>query len=111
VGPQDSLPEGARIRLKANIALHRLPHEDNRHYAGVVLAALKRYGAIVVDRATVPTLYAQKDAVHGLLVGNELQSLRLSDFEVVRLPSRLHAQSGGSEPGEQGAGGAGSVAG
>jgi hypothetical protein len=107
VGPQDSLPEGARIRLKANVTLPRLPHEDNRHSADVVLAALKRYGAIVVDRATVPTLYAQKDAVHGLLTGNELQSLRLSDFEVVRLPGRLQVQTGS----EQDEGTAGSVAG
>jgi hypothetical protein len=99
-GPQDSLPEGARIRLKAGVRLGRLPGGDSRRYAEVVLTALKRYGAIVVDRSAVPTLYAQKDAVAGLLVGNELQSLRLSDFEVVRLPGRLHQSV--AEQGEAG---------
>lgn len=94
-GPRGSLPEGARIRLRAGVHLGRLPGGDSRRSANVVLTALKRYGAIVVDRSTVPTLYAQKDAVGGLLVGNELQSLRLSDFEVVRLPARLHQAPGG----------------
>lgn len=101
-GARGSLPEGARIRLRADVDLGHLPGGDSRRNANVILTALKRYGAIVVDRSTVPTLYAQKDAVSGLLVGNELQSLRLSDFEVVRLPARLHAT-----PNEQGeAGGA-----
>ena len=89
-GPADSLPEGARIRLHAGVHLGRLPGGESRGNANIVLTALRRYGAIVVDRSRVPTLYAQKDAVGGLLVGNELQSLRLSDFEVVRLPARLH---------------------
>lgn len=96
-GPRGSLPEGARIRLRAGVHLGHLPGGDSRRNANVVLSALKRYGAIVVDRSTVPTLYAQKDAVSGLLVGNELQSLRLSDFEVVRLPARLQLA-----PNEQG---------
>lgn len=98
-GPRGSLPEGARIRLRAGVRLGRLPGGDSRRNANVILGALKRYGAIVVDRSTVPTLYAQKDAVGGLLAGNELQSLRLSDFEVVRLPARLHGA-----PSEQGEG-------
>jgi hypothetical protein len=106
VGPQGSLPEGARIRLRAGVTLGRLPFGDSRRYAEVVLNALRRYGAIVVDRATVPTLYAQKDAVSGLLAGNELQSLRLSDFEVVRLPGRL-SQAAGERDEARGAGVAG----
>jgi hypothetical protein len=106
-GPAGSLPEGARIRLRAGVHLGHLPGGDSRRNADVVLAALRRYGAIVVDRSTVPTLYAQKDAVGGLLVGNELQSLRLSDFEVVRLPARLHmAPSEQGETGEAPAGAA-----
>jgi hypothetical protein len=47
------------------------------------------YGAIVVDRASVPTLYAQRGAVSDRLVGNELQGLTLDDFEVVTLPPLL----------------------
>ena len=89
VGPEDSLPEGARIRLRPGVSLSGLASGQS-HYADVVLAALRTYGAIVVDRATVPTLYAQRNAVNGLLSSNELQSLHLSDFEVVRLPELLH---------------------
>jgi hypothetical protein len=92
VGPEDSLPEGARIRLKPNARLTG-PRGAQLHYANIVLAALIKYGAIVVDRATVPTLYAQRDAVNGMLDGTELSSLRLSDFEVVRLPTMQHVAS------------------
>jgi hypothetical protein len=88
VGPEGSLPEGARIRVKQGVTLTGLTGTRLR-YADVVLAALKKYGAIVVDRSTVPTLYAQRDAVGGLLSGDELHSLSLADFEVVQLPSLL----------------------
>jgi hypothetical protein len=94
VGPEDSLPEGARLRLKPGVTLPGVSGA-RLHYADVVLAALAKYGAIVVDRSTVPTLYAQRDAVSGMLNGEELRSLRLSDFEVVHLPSPLHLTSQG----------------
>jgi hypothetical protein len=94
VGPEDSLPEGAHIRLKPGVTLDGITGA-RLHYADIVLAALKKYGAIVVDRSTVPTLYAQRDAVGGLLNGEELRSLRLSDFEVVQLPQLLHMTSEG----------------
>jgi hypothetical protein len=90
VGPEGSLPEGARLRLKPGVRLAGVTGKQ-LHYADVVLAALAKYGAIVVDRSTVPTLYAQRDAVGGLLDGSELRSLRLSSFEVVTLPKLLHA--------------------
>jgi hypothetical protein len=89
VGPEGSLPEGARLRLKPGVALNGLSGKQ-LHYADVLVAALQKYGAIVVDRSTVPTLYAQRGAVNGLLDGSELRSLRLSDFEVVALPKLLH---------------------
>jgi hypothetical protein len=95
VGSEGSLPEGARIRLRPGVSLTGLSGAQLR-YANVVLAALRQYGAIVVDRATVPTLYAQRDAVNGLLSGAELRSLRLSDFEVVRLPTPLHVTPEGA---------------
>jgi hypothetical protein len=98
VGPEDSLPEGARIRLKQGVTPTGLAGTQ-LHYAEVVLAALRKYGAIVVDRSTVPTLYAQRDAVAGLLSGAELRSLRLSDFEVVRLPALLHTTPEGEATG------------
>jgi len=54
---------------------------------------LRTYGAIVVGRAAVPTLYAQRDVTSSMLIGDELQSLRLTDFEVVQLPSELQYPS------------------
>ncbi len=97
-GRPNSLPEGARIRLKADITLP--PPRDPRNgklikltpsqqrLADAIVAALRTYGAIVVDRAAVPTLYAQRDVTAGLIRGNELQGLRLEDFEVVELGRR-----------------------
>ncbi|MCW2792561.1 MAG: hypothetical protein JWO76_1659 [Nocardioides sp.] len=94
-GRTTSLPEGARIRLKANVVLPqpvdprtgrtiRLTAQQQR-LADAIVACLRTYGAIVVDRAAVPTLYAQRDVTSGLIRGNELQGLRLDDFEVMRL--------------------------
>lgn len=88
-GLTNSLPEGARIRLRANFVMNRVPNGANRRMADAVVAALVKYGAIVVDRAAVPTLYAQKDVAARYFQGNELQSLHLSDFEVVALPPRI----------------------
>lgn len=97
-GRPNSLPEGARIRLKADITLP--PPRDPRNgklikltpsqqrLADAIVATLRTYGAIVVDRAAVPTLYAQRDVTAGLIRGNELQGLRLDDFEVVDLGRR-----------------------
>jgi hypothetical protein len=90
-----SLPEGARIRLKRDVVLPPPvdPHTGKRikltkqqqRLADAIVACLRTYGAIVVDRAAVPTLYAQRDVTDGLLTGNELQGLTLDDFEVLPL--------------------------
>jgi hypothetical protein len=148
IGRDTSLPEGARIRLKPGVTLrsldgrytdprcddplfglrtarrpvlcrrYRFPSRTNRRAADAIVTALRRYGAIVVDRSNVPTLYAKLNAGWGdvlrnadgdlldssgapfpagstghhgtpLLRGDEVQALRLTDFEVVRLPT-LH---------------------
>ncbi len=136
LGPARSLPEGARLRLKADAATRALraagrlrtsdpavvdPAEVNRsnplvssstierddsslagdgstgrldtvreRSARAIVRALREYGAIVVDRADAPTLYAQSNYDYGrLLYGNELGELRLSDFEVVDLGREL----------------------
>jgi hypothetical protein len=60
-GPSASLPEGARIRLRSSFQLRRVPAGANPRAAEAIVAALKRYGAIVVDRARVPTLFAQQN--------------------------------------------------
>ena len=97
-GEANSLPEGARIRLKADVVPERprdprtgkpirLTAQQQRMSDAIVLT-LRTYGAIVVDRAEVPTLYAQRDVTADLIQGNELQGLTLDDFEVVQLGQR-----------------------
>jgi hypothetical protein len=88
VGSEKSLPAGARIRLKGK-ALKSRPKGDSRASEEAILVALRRYGAIVVDRASVPTLYAAAGTPADLLKEDELKWLDLSDFEVVRLPKVL----------------------
>jgi hypothetical protein len=51
-----------------------------------ILTALREYGAIVVDRAAVPTLYAPRGMPSRLIRGDELDWLDVDDFEVVQLP-------------------------
>lgn len=97
-GTKTSLPEGARIRLKSDVILPapRDPitgkriklNKQQQRMADAIVAALRTYGAIVVDRALVPTLYAQRGATAGLLQGNELRGLRMEDFEVVNIGER-----------------------
>ncbi|MBB6627272.1 hypothetical protein H5V45_08050 [Nocardioides sp. KIGAM211] len=105
-GRSTSLPEGARIRLKVDIVMPKpvdprtgkvikLTAQQQR-LADAIVACLRTYGAIVVGRAAVPTLYAQRDVTSGLLRGNELQGLRLDDFEVVQM-GRLHRYPPDSE--------------
>jgi hypothetical protein len=80
-----SLPEGARMRLKAAYRTRKLPGGANRRSAEAIITALRTYGAIVVDRSITPTLYARRSNDYGgLLLGNELQGIRLSDLEVVQ---------------------------
>jgi hypothetical protein len=147
-----SLPEGARIRLRPDryddlVSIATCPSDDlrdaegqprndcipprtNRRAARAILEALRRYGAIVVDRSRTPTLYAKLNADWGailrgpdgrvlradgrtplarsvarldnqgtpLLRGNEVQFLRLSDFEVLRLGEVLKFPPLGDTP-------------
>jgi hypothetical protein len=97
-GATDSLPEGARLRLNANVTIP--PNSKTFHLttgqrqeASALLYTLRNYGAIVVDRAAVPTLYAQQGVTSPLLVGNELQFLKLSDFSVIQLPQEYQYPS------------------
>lgn len=90
LGRSASIPEGARIRLRAGVRLPSVPGGANRRSAQTILTALKRFGAIVVDRSAVPTLYAKRNFAYStLLAGNEVQGLTLNDFEVVTLPKLL----------------------
>jgi hypothetical protein len=89
LGSPRSLPAGARIRLRSSVDFEdRLGKVKGarRRSADAILQALRQYGAIVVDRSIVPTLYAPKGISNELVDGNELSNLKLGDFEVVRLP-------------------------
>lgn len=96
-GRATSLPQGARLRLKADVMLRRGVDPvtgdkikltaQQRRVGDAIVAALRTYGAIVVDRAAVPTLYAQRDTAASVMTGNELQGMTLDDFEVVSLGS------------------------
>jgi hypothetical protein len=124
-GATASLPEGARLRLKSGVSLssllRTLPGGTDRRATSIIYTALRTYGAIVVDRSAVPTLYAQLTTdwttplrdrrgiatapdgstelplgernnarfVTPLMRGGEVSGLRLSDFEVIRLPPEL----------------------
>lgn len=59
---------------------------DRKISAESILVALREYGAIVVDRSVVPTLYAPKGTSRRVIRGNELSWLSLDDFEVIELP-------------------------
>jgi hypothetical protein len=97
-GRTSSLPEGARIRLKANVKVPapvdpvtgkkiRMTAQQRR-MSDAIVAALRTYGAIVVDRAAVPTLYAQRDVTSDMIAGNELLGLHMEDFEVTDIGQR-----------------------
>lgn len=86
VGRRSSLPAGARIRLRANVDEKRVLKGVKHRSAGAILSALRTYGAIVVDRAAVPTLYAPLGTSPKLVGANDLQGINLSDFEVMALP-------------------------
>jgi hypothetical protein len=100
VGDERSLPEGARIRLRPGVRVEP-PPGTSRAVTEAIVRALRTYGAIVVDRAAVPTLYAQKDVTARLIRGDELQGLHLDDFEVMPL-GRRHAYPPGPEQEDRG---------
>jgi len=95
-GPFKSVPEGARLRLRNDFRIiidNRLAkNRQERRAAGLIVDALQRFGAIVVDRSAAPTIFAQRNANwHRLLPLNLLQNIPLRDFEVVQLPSKVYS--------------------
>jgi hypothetical protein len=88
-GLRDSLPEGARIILKKNVEellTDRLVRNKvQRRTAKIIIKALRRYGAIVVDRSKTPTMFAQRNANWtNILPLNLLQDLKLDQFKVAQ---------------------------
>jgi hypothetical protein len=89
IGKEQSLPMGARVRLRAGVSLRNSPREFNGLRARsveTILTALREYGAIVVDRSDVPTLYAPRGTSPRLVRGDELNWLTVDDFEALALP-------------------------
>jgi len=90
VGNNESLPAGARLRLRADVRVNEKQLQalkgQRRRSADAILTALRTYGAIVVDRSAVPSLYAPLGTSSKILRGSELSWLTLSDFEVIALP-------------------------
>lgn len=94
-GRPESLPEGARLRLKADVEFKNpvdsvtgeelvLTQEEQR-LASALMSTLHRYGAIVVARSAVPSLYAERGETAAQIDGNLLGGLTLDDFEVITL--------------------------
>ena len=66
-------------------------NDVDRRTAQVIIEALKHYGAIVVERAASPTLYAQRNARwKKILPPNLIQDIRLENFEILQLPEVLN---------------------
>lgn len=93
-GPGDSVALGARLRLRADVRLpsrtpagRRLSRQQERA-RDAMLVALRRYGAIVVDRSETPALYARAGIPAAALTGDELTALELDDFEVLQAPAQ-----------------------
>jgi hypothetical protein len=79
----DSVPYGARLRLKSSFNLASLPNEGAR----VVARALQKYGMFLADGGNI-ALTAQADTYtaakwSALLGPRDLVNLKVSDFEMV----------------------------
>jgi hypothetical protein len=92
-GPPDAPPYGARLRLRADFAMDRLPNAAAR----TVAKALQKYGMLLADGGNI-ALTAQSDRFtrtkwSGLLGSQDLAAIRPSDFEMVdggeRIPLTL----------------------
>ena len=84
----DGVPYGARLRLKSTYSVETLPSEG----AKVVARALQKYGMILSDGGNI-ALTAKSDAASttqwaGLLDAQDLQVLKVTDFEMVEAGTR-----------------------
>jgi hypothetical protein len=85
----DTVPYGARFRLRAGFDVARLPSAGAR----VVARALQRYGMFLADGGNI-ALTARSDSQttakwNGLLGPRDLNMLKVSDFEVIEGGPRI----------------------
>lgn len=85
---EGSIPEGARLRLRNDADIDALA--AGKKDAKIVLAALKDYGAYMVDHAGAPTIYAEAltdgSKWGALLTSRCVINVPATAFEVLRLP-------------------------
>ncbi|MCC6748426.1 MAG: hypothetical protein IT371_12255 [Deltaproteobacteria bacterium] len=88
-GGDDKPPYGARLRLRANFPVERLPSEGAR----VLAVALQRYGMLLADggEAVLPVQSDRNTQAkwRGLLDTEDLRELKVTDFEMVDAGPRL----------------------
>jgi serine/threonine-protein kinase len=85
----DTVPYGARFRLKSSFNLAGLPNEGAR----TVARALQKYGMLLSDGGNI-ALTAQADTYttakwSGLLGSSDLSSIKVTDFEMVDGGTRI----------------------
>ena len=83
-GPETAPAYGARLRLRADFPMDRLPNDGAR----VVARALQHYGMFLADGGQI-ALTAQSDQFtaakwEGVLGPHDLRSIQVTDFEVVQ---------------------------
>ncbi len=88
-GGSDAPPYGARLRLKADFDMSRLPNKAAR----TVARALQRYGMFLSDGGEI-ALTAQSDLYatakwEDLLAPRDLQAIHVSDFEMIEAGARI----------------------
>jgi hypothetical protein len=85
-GDSSNLPEGTRVRLKESA--RRKIHAIRNPYARAMARALYKYGAIISDQGgsglTIKLQWPKRWSSLGIR-SSSLSSLRISDFEVVKL--------------------------
>jgi len=82
-GPASAPPYGARLRLKSDFDMSKLPNDAAR----TVARALQKYGMILADAGNV-ALTARNDTYStstwdGLMGSHDLEAIQPSDFEMV----------------------------
>jgi len=88
-GPGEAPPYGARLRLRADYPLDRLPNAGAR----VVARAMQRYGILLSDGGNI-ALTARSDRSttakwSGLLGPRDLDALRPGDFAMIEAGERI----------------------
>jgi hypothetical protein len=84
-------PCGLARSPEAQLTKTFVRNDVHRRTAQVIIEALKHYGAIVVERAASPTLYAQRNARwKKIMPPNLLQDIVLRNFEVLEMPRTLN---------------------